>query len=199
MAHAQVPNQCALPVPGKIRGEIREGGLLVRELPKRGVSDDFWSKSIRSEIYRAGNLDERRRVKFRACERFAQAKSIKKRLQIQAAARFEIGGVRFPVPISASGKTALAIAPFAMRDVQVPIIPFGSSGKISHFVAAALQSVPVQRRLYMRLFDFRDVSAELYLQRWDRGREPDLLQFVQRALRDQQPSLRFFGLNRRRR
>ena len=125
------------------------------------MSDDFWSKSIRSEIYRAGNLDERRRVKFRACERFAQAKSIKKRLQIQAAARFEIGGVGFPVPISVSGKTALAVAPFAMCDIQVLIIPFRRSGQISHFVAAALQSVAAQRRFDARLFDFRDVSAEL--------------------------------------
>src|SRR6476660_6743320 len=136
MAHAQIPNQCALAVPGKIRGELREGRLLVRELPKGGVPDDLWSKSIRSKIYRAGDLDQGRRVKFRAGERFAQAKSIKKGLQIQGAARFEIGGVRFPVPISASGKAALAVAPFAMCDVQVLTIPFSSSGQVADFVAA---------------------------------------------------------------
>ena len=124
------------------------------------MPDDFWSKSIWPEIYRTGSLHDGRRVKFRAGERFTQPKSIKKRLQIQAAPGFEIGGVGFRVPISASGKTALAIAPFAMCDVQMLIIPFRSNGQISHFVAAALQSVPVQSRFYARLFDFRDVSAE---------------------------------------
>src|SRR5205814_9324258 len=153
----------------------------------------FWPKSIPSEIDRAGNLDQRRRVKFHAGERSAQAKSVKKRLQIQAAARFEIGGVRLPVPISASGKTAIAIAPFAMCNVQVLIIPFGSGGQISHFVVAALQSVSLQRRLHARLFDFRDVSAEFQLQRWNSGAEPKLLQFIQHALRNQQMSLPFLG------
>ena len=78
MVHAQVPNQRALAVPGKIRGEIGEASLLVRELPKSGMPDDFWPKSLRSEIYRAGNLDQGRRLKFRAGERSAQAKSVKK-------------------------------------------------------------------------------------------------------------------------
>src|SRR5215472_374402 len=160
MAHAQIPNQCALAVPGKIGVEIGELRPFVRELPKSGVPDDFWTKSIRSEIKRAGDLVFGRRVKFRAGQRCAQAESIKERLQIQAAARFEICSVGSPIPISASGKTALAVVPFAVCDVQVPIIPFRSSRQISHLVASTSQSVPVQRRLYSRLFDFGDVSAE---------------------------------------
>src|SRR5207245_2545467 len=134
---------------------------MVREVTKSCLTDDFWPKSLRSEIYRAGNLDQGRRLKFRAGEPSAQAKSVKKCLQIQTAARFEVGGVGFRVPISAPGKTAVAVAPFAMCNVQVLIIPFGGSGQISHFVSAALQSVPVQGCLHVRLFDFGDVSAEL--------------------------------------
>ena len=160
MAHPQVANHCALTVPRKIGSEIGERHRLVVELPKSGVPDDFWPKFSWPEIYRPGDFDQRRRVKFRAGERFPQAQSIKKRLQIQGAAYLEIGVVTFPVPISASDETALAVAPFAMCDVQVLIIPFSGGGQISYFIAAALQSVPVQRRLYVRLFDFCDVSAK---------------------------------------
>ena len=79
-----------------------------------------------------------REVKLDAGEWFAQPESIKKGFQIQAAAQLEIGDVGFAVPISAPRKIALAVAPLAMCDVQVLVIPFGSSGQVSHFVTAAL-------------------------------------------------------------
>ena len=184
MAHTQVPDERALAVPGEIGSKIGERYLIITELPKGGVPDQIWPKSIRSEIYRAGDFDQRRRVKLDAGEWFAQPESIKKGFQIQAAAQLEIGDVGFAVPISAPRKIALAVAPLAMCDVQVLLIPFASSGQVSHFVAAALQSVAAQRRLYVRFFDFCDVSGELHLQRGKRSREAEFFQFVQYALRN---------------
>ena len=100
-------------------------------------------------------------MKLHSDERFAQFNRIKKRLQIQAAANLEIGAIDFAVPISAASKIALSVAPLAMRDGQVLVVPFGSGRQVSHLVAAALQSLAAQRRLYARFFDFCDVSAEL--------------------------------------
>jgi len=86
--------------------------------------------------------------------------SIEKSLQIQAAAHLKIHGAAFRVPIGASGKTAHAVTPFAMCDIQVLVIPFDGSGQVAHFVVAPFQSIAAQRRLYARLLDFCDVSAE---------------------------------------
>src|SRR5207237_7376269 len=104
-------------------------------------------------------------MKFDAGQRFAQPESIKESFQIQAAAHLEIGAVGFAVPIGAPGKTPLTVTPLEVRDGEVLVIPFGGSGQVSHFVVPALQSLAAQRRLYVRLFHFCDVSAELYLHR----------------------------------
>ena len=79
-----------------------------------------------------------------------------------------------------------------MGDIQVLVIPFDGSGQLSHFVVAPFQSIAAQRRLYARLLDFCDVSAEFYLQRGKRGWEAELLQFIHHALRNQQSPLPFF-------
>src|SRR5438093_13672546 len=113
MAHPQVANHCALTVPRKIGSEIGERHRLVVELPKSGVPDDFWPKFSWPEIYRPGDFDQRRRVKLRAGQRVPQAQSIKNRLQIQGAAYWDIGVVRFRPLIRASEDTTLPVAPVA--------------------------------------------------------------------------------------
>ena len=79
MMHPQIADECALAVPGKIGRQIRERHIFVRELPENSVPNDVRSKSFRSEIYRTGDFDQRRRMKFHAGERSAQTESVKKR------------------------------------------------------------------------------------------------------------------------
>ena len=67
------------------------------------------------------------------------------------------------IPIRAAGKTAHAITPFAMCNIQVLVVPFGGRGEVSHFVAAPLQSIAAEGRLYARLLDLGDVTAKFYL------------------------------------
>jgi hypothetical protein len=67
------------------------------------------------------------------------------------------------IPVDAPGKTAHVIAPFAMRDGQLLIVPFCGRGKISHFVAAPLQSIAVKGCLDARLLELSDVPAKFYL------------------------------------
>ena len=138
MLDAQVPYQCALPVPGKISGEIRERHRLVGNLAKSGVTDDVWSKPIRSEIYEAGDFDQRRRVKCHVRERATETQSIKKTFQIQAAAHLKICAVALPTPLGTARKTAHAVTPFAVCDLEALVVPFSHRRQVPNFVIAAL-------------------------------------------------------------
>ena len=97
-------------------------------------------------------------------ERFAQAESSKKSFEIEATADLEIRTASFLVPIRSADEIARAVSPLAKRDVQVLVTPFGSTRQISHFVSAALQSVPPQGRLYAGFLNFRNIAAEFQLQ-----------------------------------
>src|SRR6266481_357257 len=63
MAHTQVANECARAVPRKIGRQIGERDRLVTELPKSGVPDYIWPKSIWPESDQAGDFNQRRRMK----------------------------------------------------------------------------------------------------------------------------------------
>src|SRR5262249_11338477 len=199
MADAQLANQRAFAIPREIRAEIRERHLFVHERPKSSVPDDARPKLLGAEVYRTGDFDKRGRTEFRVCKRFSPAESIKECFQIKAALNLEFGGVALPIPIAAAGDAAPAVAPLTVRDVQSLVIPFCCSGEIPNFVAVALQSVPAQRRLDSGLFDFRDVSAELHLQRRMPPGEPELLQLIHHPLRNQNSPLPFFRRDRWRR
>jgi hypothetical protein len=79
------------------------------------------------------------------------------------------------VPISAAGKTAQLVAPFALCNVQMLVSPLGGGKQVPYFVFASLQPIAAQRRLDSRFLDFCDVSAEFHLQRGRRGRKVELL------------------------
>ncbi|PYI70109.1 MAG: hypothetical protein DMF08_12335 [Verrucomicrobia bacterium] len=64
MAHAQLPNQSAFAIPGKIRAEFRKWYLLVREGSKSGVSNHVRSKLLGAYFYRTDDFEQRRRMKF---------------------------------------------------------------------------------------------------------------------------------------
>src|SRR5262249_17235104 len=51
MTHAQVPNQSALAIPGKIRAELRKRHLLVGELSKSSMSNHVRSKLLGVQVY----------------------------------------------------------------------------------------------------------------------------------------------------
>ena len=165
MAHAQLVNECSFAIPRKIRTKIGERHIFIRKRSKSSVPDDVGSNLLRTEIYRTCDFDERRRTEFRFFERFAQTESIKKCLQIEAALNLEFGDFAFPIPIGTTGDTAPVVAPLIMCNIQPLIVPFCGSGRVSYFIAVALQSVPAQRRLDSSLFDFRNVSGEFHLQR----------------------------------
>src|SRR5207249_3622760 len=199
MADAQLVDECAFAIPRKIGGEIGERHVFVRERSKSSVPDDVRPKLLSAEIHRTSDFDQRGRIELRIFERLAETESSKKCFQIKAALNLEFGGVAFPIPIAAAGETAPAVAPLAMRDIQPLVVPFCGSGEVSNFVAVALQSLTVQRRLNSSLFDFRDVSAELHLQRRRSRWEPELFQFIDHALRNQYSLLPFFRRERWRR
>src|SRR5215471_10650668 len=196
MVDAQLVDECAFAIPRKIGGEIGERHVFVRERSKSSVSDNVRPKLLGAEIHRAGDFDQRGRIELRVFERFPETESCKKCFQIEAALNLEFGGVAFPIPIAAAGETAPAVAPLAMRDIQPLVVPFCGSGEVSSFVAAALQSLPAQRRLDSSLFDFRDISAELHLQRRRSRWEPELFQFIDHALCDRYSLLPFFRRER---
>jgi hypothetical protein len=163
MTQAQVPDQCALAVPRKISGEVGKRNFLVTEPAKGKVSDDIRFEAIGPKIYRAGNLDDWRRLKFDCRNRLAESERVKKRFQIQTAARLQTRLVALHIPVSAPGKTAHTVTPFAMCNIQLLVVPFCCRGELSHFVAAPLQSIAAQGRLDARLLDLGDVAGKFYL------------------------------------
>src|SRR6266446_8469586 len=199
MPDAQIVDECAFAIPRKIGGEIGERHAFVRERSNSSVPDDVRPKLLGAEIHRTGDCDQRRRIELRVFERFPETECSKKCFQIETALNLEFGSVAFPIPIATAGETALAVAPLAMRDIQPLVVPFCGSGEVSNFVAAALQSLPAQRRLDSGFFDFRDVSAELHLQRRRSRWEPELFQFIDCALCNQHSLLPFFRRERCRR
>ena len=88
---------------------------------------------------------------------------IKKRFQIQTAARLQTRAAALHIPIRAPCKIAHAITPFAMCNIQLLVVPFRCRGEVSHFVAAPLQSIAAEGRLNARLLDLGDVTAKFYL------------------------------------
>src|SRR5262249_5267242 len=160
MAHAQLPNQSALAIPRKIGAELRKRHLLVGELSKSSVSNHVRLKLLGAQFYRAGDFEQRRRMKFYVCYRSSSIKGVEECFQIKSAVNLEFGSFAFSLPIAASGESAFAIAPFAMRDIQPLVVPFSRGREIVNFVAASLQSFPAQGRLYPGVFELCDVSAE---------------------------------------
>src|SRR5438046_4276281 len=163
MSQTQVSDQCALAVPRKISCEIGKRNFLVRELSKSNVSDNSWLEAILSKFYGAGNLDRGRRLKFNADKWLAQSERIEKSFQIQTAAGLETRAAALHIPIHAPGKAAHVIAPFAMSDGQLLIVPFCNCGEVSHFVVAPLQSIASKGCLDMCLLELSDVPAKFYL------------------------------------
>src|SRR5882757_2257565 len=163
MSQAQFPDHCALAVPRKISCEIGKWNLFVSELAKGKASDDIRLEAVGLKIYRAGNLDHRRRLKFDAGNRLAQSECVKKRFQIQTAARLHTRAASFHMPIGAPGKTANTTTPFEMCNIQLLIVPFCCRGEVSHFVTASLQSIAAQGRLDARLLHLCNVTAKFYL------------------------------------
>src|SRR6266496_368353 len=163
MSQAQVPDQCALAVPRKISCEIGKWNFLVSEPAKSNVSDDIRLEAIGPKIYRAGNLDDWRRLKFDCRNRLAKSECVKKRFQIQTAARLQTRLVALHIPVGAPGKTAHTVVPFAMCNIQLLVVPFCCGGEVFHFIAAPLQSIAAEGRFYMRLLELGDVAAKFYL------------------------------------
>ena len=163
MTQAQVPDQCPLAVPRKISCKIGKRNFLVSEPAKGKVSDDLWLEAIGPKIYRAGNLDDWRRLKFDCRNRLAKSECVKKRFQIQTAARLQTRPAVFHIPTGAPGKTAHTITPFAMCNIQQLVAPFCCRGEVSHFVAAPLQSIAAEGRFHVRLLKLGDVAAKFYL------------------------------------
>src|ERR1051326_413272 len=192
MTDAQLVDECAFAIPRKIGGEIGERDVFVRERSKRSGPDDVRPKVLGAEIHRTGDFDQRGRIEVHIFEELSGTESRKKCFQIEAALNLEFGGVAFPIPIAIAGETAPGVAPLAMRDIQPLVVPFCGSGEVSNFVAAALQSLSTHRRLDSSLFDFRDVSAELHLQRRRSRWEPELFPFTNHALCDRYSLLPFF-------
>ena len=77
-------------------------------------------------------------MKFYVCHRSTNAESIEKCFQIKGAVNLEFGRVAFSIPIAASGKSAFAVTPFTVADIQPLVVPFSSGGKIINFVATPL-------------------------------------------------------------
>ena len=50
-----------------------------------------------------------------------------------------------------------------MGDSQLLVVPFCGRGKISHFVAAALQLITAKGRFDVCLLDLGDIAAKFYL------------------------------------
>src|SRR5947199_180756 len=119
--------------------------------------------AILSKFYGAGNLDRGRRLKFNADKWLAQSERVEKSFQIQTAAGLETRAAALHIPIHAPGKTAHVIAPFAMSDGQLLIVPFCNCGEVSHFVVAPLQSIASKGCLDMCLLELSDVPAKFYL------------------------------------
>src|SRR4051812_3163266 len=97
-----------------------------------------------AQIYRAGDFEQRRRLKFCGCQWFTNAESVEECFQIQGAMNLEFGDVGFSIPIAATGEGAFRVAPFTMPDIQSLVVPFGRGGQIINFVATSLQSVAAQ-------------------------------------------------------
>ncbi len=102
------------------------------------MSDHVRLELLGAQVYRAGDFEQRRRVKFYVCHRFTNAESIEECFQIQGAVNLEFGDVAFSIPIAATGEGAFPVAPFTMRDIQSLVVPFGRGGEIINFVAAPL-------------------------------------------------------------
>src|ERR1700751_4207991 len=101
------------------------------------MSDYFRLRMPSPQVYRAGDFEQRRRMKFYIFNRFTNAERVKESLKIQGAVNLEFCGVGFSIPIAATGKGALSVAPFTMRDIQSLVVPFGRGGQIGNFVAAS--------------------------------------------------------------
>ena len=138
MAQAQFPNQSALAIPRKIGAELRKRHLLVRELSKSSMSNHVRVELVGAQFYRAGDFQQRGRMKFYVCHRSNNTKGIEECFQIKGAVNLESGGFAFLLPIAATGESAFAIGPFTMRDIQPLVVPFSSCGEIVNFVAASL-------------------------------------------------------------
>ncbi len=156
------------------------------------MSDHVRLELLGAHVYRAGDFEQRRRLKFYVCHRFTNAESIEECFQIQSAVNLEFGDVAFSIPIAATGEGAFPVAPFTMRDIQSLVVPFGRGGQIINFVAAPLQSVAAQGRLDPGVFELCHVSAELQLQRRRPCGETELLQFSHDTLGKRQSLLPFF-------
>src|SRR5437764_15080730 len=141
-----------------------ERNLVVGKTCIDGVGEELWSKKSLAYICCTRDLNHRWRVERYVCERSAKIESIEKNFQIQAAAHLKINAVALPAPIGTPGKTAAAIVPFAVRDIQMLVAPFGSGRQASHFVIASLQPVSAQCCLDPRILEFCNVSAKFYLQ-----------------------------------
>ena len=70
------------------------------------MSDDVRLELLGAQVYRAGDFEQRRRLKFYVCHRFTNAESIEECFQIKSAVNLEFGGIAFSIPIAATGESA---------------------------------------------------------------------------------------------
>src|SRR5262249_778162 len=145
----------------KIGAELGKRHLLIHKISKSSMPDYFRSGLPGAQVYRAGDFEQRRRIKFYVYDRFTNAESAEESFQIQAAVNLEFGGVGFLIPIAVTGEHAFPVAPFTMCDIQSLVVPLGRGGEITDFVATSLQSFAAQGRLDPGVFDLRHVSAKL--------------------------------------
>src|SRR5262245_37386978 len=132
MADAQLVNERSFAIPRKIRSEISERHVFIRERSKSSVPDYVGPKSLSAEIYRTGDFEQRWRIELHVFERFPKTESNKKCFQIKTAPNLELGGITFRIPIATTCHTALFVAPLTVRDIQPLVVPFCGSGEISN-------------------------------------------------------------------
>src|SRR5215831_5049173 len=111
MAYAQLANERSFAIPRKIRSEISERHVFIRERSKSSVPDYVGPKSLSAEVYRTGDFEQRGRIELNVFERFPKTESTKKLFQIETALILEFGGITFRIPIATTRHTALFVAP----------------------------------------------------------------------------------------
>src|SRR5437667_244662 len=120
MAHAQLPNKSAVAIPREIGAKVRKRHLLVRELSKSSMSNHVRLQLLGAQVYRAGDFEQRQRLKFYVCYRFTKTESIEECFQIKGAVNLEFGGVAFSIPIAATGESAFAVAAIGIEKATPP-------------------------------------------------------------------------------
>ena len=164
MSQAQVPDQCALAVPGKISCEIRERDFFVGESAKSNVSNDARLEAIRPKIVPSRKPRPQAALEIQCSASGSPSPNAsRKAFKSRLLRVWKLALLPCTFQFGAACKTAHVIAPFAMCDIQLLVVPFCGHGEVSHFVAAPLQSITAECRLDARLLDLGDVAAKFYL------------------------------------